>query len=116
RTIVLVCFFVFQAEDGIRDRNVTGVQTCALPIWFCTHVHSKKAKLSHIWDFACSQNGNSHFKGVTNGYALWSLSPNGSVQTLYRSEERRVGTDGWTSEVAMSSNKTLRRVTAAKAV
>src|SRR5207249_6805905 len=22
-----------QAEDGIRDRNVTGVQTCALPIW-----------------------------------------------------------------------------------
>src|SRR6266513_5655398 len=25
------CFFV-QAEDGIRDRNVTGVQTCALPI------------------------------------------------------------------------------------
>src|SRR5699024_9091582 len=25
------CFF-FQAEDGIRDRNVTGVQTCALPI------------------------------------------------------------------------------------
>src|SRR5699024_11877392 len=31
-----VCFFLvfffFQAEDGIRDRNVTGVQTCALPI------------------------------------------------------------------------------------
>src|SRR5699024_11825197 len=27
-----VYFFFFQAEDGIRDRNVTGVQTCALPI------------------------------------------------------------------------------------
>src|SRR5699024_9859333 len=26
------CLFFFQAEDGIRDRNVTGVQTCALPI------------------------------------------------------------------------------------
>src|SRR5699024_1880105 len=25
--------FLFQAEDGIRDRNVTGVQTCALPIF-----------------------------------------------------------------------------------
>src|SRR6266516_6791099 len=25
-------FFFFQAEDGIRDRNVTGVKTCALPI------------------------------------------------------------------------------------
>src|SRR5699024_11260904 len=29
-------FFFFQAEDGIRGRNVTGVQTCALPILpFC---------------------------------------------------------------------------------
>src|SRR5699024_11387517 len=30
--IYLFSFFCFQAEDGIRDRNVTGVQTCALPI------------------------------------------------------------------------------------
>ena len=29
---VFVFFFFFQAEDGIRDRLVTGVQTCALPI------------------------------------------------------------------------------------
>src|SRR2546422_7190373 len=29
---LLVCFFFFQAEDGIRDVAVTGVQTCALPI------------------------------------------------------------------------------------
>src|SRR2546430_10421069 len=28
-------FFFFQAEDGIRDLTVTGVQTCALPIWRC---------------------------------------------------------------------------------
>src|SRR5699024_11421139 len=28
----LFLLFFFQAEDGIRDRNVTGVQTCALPI------------------------------------------------------------------------------------
>ena len=27
------CFFFFQAEDGIRDYKVTGVQTCALPIF-----------------------------------------------------------------------------------
>src|SRR5690625_5369072 len=27
------CVFFFQAEDGIRDGHVTGVQTCALPIW-----------------------------------------------------------------------------------
>src|SRR2546425_13347068 len=30
----LLCFFFFQAEDGIRDKLVTGVQTCALPIWW----------------------------------------------------------------------------------
>src|SRR5438270_10245186 len=29
----LTPFFFFQAEDGIRDLTVTGVQTCALPIW-----------------------------------------------------------------------------------
>src|SRR5699024_12073453 len=29
---IVFFFFFFQAEDGIRDRNVTGVQTCALPI------------------------------------------------------------------------------------
>src|SRR5699024_11892183 len=42
------CFF-FQAEDGIRDRNVTGVQTCALPIsLFKRHFHLvKQSKLSY---------------------------------------------------------------------
>src|SRR6267143_2815830 len=32
-TVVMFFFFFFQAEDGIRDGTVTGVQTCALPIW-----------------------------------------------------------------------------------
>src|SRR2546427_4044671 len=32
------CFFFFQAEDGIRDLTVTGVQTCALPILLSTHL------------------------------------------------------------------------------
>ena len=30
--LLLLLFFFFQAEDGIRDTSVTGVQTCALPI------------------------------------------------------------------------------------
>src|SRR3989475_4299559 len=30
--VVVFVFFFFQAEDGIRDLTVTGVQTCALPI------------------------------------------------------------------------------------
>src|SRR2546430_866597 len=32
RDVDLILFFFFQAEDGIRDLTVTGVQTCALPI------------------------------------------------------------------------------------
>src|SRR2546422_5080068 len=32
RLHLLIFFFFFQAEDGIRDVAVTGVQTCALPI------------------------------------------------------------------------------------
>src|SRR5437870_11269503 len=30
--------FFFQAEDGIRDGHVTGVQTCALPIWLSSRL------------------------------------------------------------------------------
>src|SRR5699024_11924490 len=37
----------FQAEDGIRDRNVTGVQTCALPIYFINDM-IKKRDIEHI--------------------------------------------------------------------
>src|SRR3712207_9575624 len=33
--------FFFQAEDGIRDIGVTGVQTCALPIWVWTPRRSR---------------------------------------------------------------------------
>src|SRR2546430_9464359 len=34
-------FFFFQAEDGIRDLTVTGVQTCALPIYSVTDERTK---------------------------------------------------------------------------
>src|SRR6266478_4704865 len=34
---MMVLFFFFQAEDGIRDLTVTGVQTCALPIYALKH-------------------------------------------------------------------------------
>src|SRR6267154_5638595 len=36
-TFYIIIFFFFQAEDGIRDGRVTGVQTCALPIWPILH-------------------------------------------------------------------------------
>src|SRR5258707_1977453 len=37
--VVVVFFFFFQAEDGIRDIGVTGVQTCALPILHLSALH-----------------------------------------------------------------------------
>src|SRR5256885_5527383 len=42
----LIFFFFFQAEDGIRDYKVTGVQTCALPIWLHRPLISQVAELS----------------------------------------------------------------------
>src|SRR6266568_6309890 len=45
-------FFFFQAEDGIRDGTVTGVQTCALPIFVAGHVRS--LQVAHLTDVATS--------------------------------------------------------------
>src|SRR5258708_21250408 len=39
-------FFFFQAEDGIRDDLVTGVQTCALPIYFASRRLPHRAQLN----------------------------------------------------------------------
>src|ERR1017187_6561396 len=54
------CVFFFQAEDGIRDTSVTGVQTCALPIyispcpdWFV------RMKLEIVLTFAQQEAANS---------------------------------------------------------
>ena len=47
---IKVCvFFFFQAEDGIRDTSVTGVQTCALPI--CAAIVSKSTIISDFWNY-----------------------------------------------------------------
>src|SRR5437868_4953033 len=43
--------FFFQAEDGIRDRNVTGVQTCALPILSA----DRSADRPHVWPHRSAQ-------------------------------------------------------------
>src|SRR3989442_9675663 len=40
-----LCSFFFQAEDGIRDADVTGVQTCALPI--CLRAPGWRACAAH---------------------------------------------------------------------
>src|SRR6266446_5072713 len=57
--VVIWFFFFFQAEDGIRDYKVTGVQTCALPIF---------GRWSVNWDyFATSGVNNPPLHALQNG-------------------------------------------------
>src|SRR5437016_10159360 len=61
-----VSFFFFQAEDGIRDWSVTGVQTCALPILFLAASASFAAASEAFEasvDFAPSAAGAAGFAG-----------------------------------------------------
>src|SRR5207245_7508475 len=82
-----VCFFFFQAEDGIRDATVTGVQTCALPIYLVANYTrpqpSDRSRSRHNWqqDEFCAR---SHGR--------------------FRSEERRVGKE-WRSRWAPCNEK-----------
>src|SRR5437667_7566757 len=48
-TNIIVHYFFFQAEDGIRDRDVTGVQTCALPISRC-RTRAEREPHGASWD------------------------------------------------------------------
>src|SRR5699024_11968766 len=83
-------FVFFQAEDGIRDRNVTGVQTCALPIFHQVEFSRGAAALS----------GADQVSGPSEGHALHVAAAVGAEDQT-RSEERRVGKEGirgWTAD------------------
>src|SRR2546430_725152 len=80
----IVVFFFFQAEDGIRDLTVTGVQTCALPICSC---HTPIAALAEAAAGEAAA-GEAAGGDRLRLRALIAL-PDGSA--VERSEERRVG-------------------------
>src|SRR5205807_6584493 len=92
-TALLTVDFFFQAEDGIRDYKVTGVQTCALPIYTC--LYGTKRLTGLVGDFALAQPAEIR---ELQGLALFcrklgkrrkdNVAPLG---VLRRSEERRVG-------------------------
>src|SRR5207249_10944508 len=84
-------FFFFQAEDGIRDRNVTGVQTCALPIYRGPIL--TVANWSGQWPGLVGMlnlNASLTKAGVTYS-TLWSEDFTDEFFLAGRSEERRVG-------------------------
>src|SRR5258708_18278277 len=83
-------FFFFQAEDGIRDDLVTGVQTCALPI-----SRSRRFAPSNANGFA-KDIGALTVAVVTKPFAFEGakrrlLAEQGIQELVDRSEERRVG-------------------------
>src|SRR5687767_15517544 len=87
-------FFFFQAEDGIRDKLVTGVQTCALPISV-----EEDTFLVHRDSVVDADETHRYFEAVTRlvrehpqARAYLADVSGSSVRPLSsRSEERRVG-------------------------
>src|SRR5690606_33085004 len=57
-------FFFFQAEDGIRDFHVTGVQTCALPIWLAVHPKNEGERTG--WQSTADQQQGALNKGASD--------------------------------------------------
>src|SRR5438105_15679767 len=103
--MLLVCFFFFQAEDGIRDPLVTGVQTCALPISLggpagftqVVQAQSLSGRLAMLLDQA-GQQSSQHLTAdqVT------------SIAAGHRSEERRVGKSVDIAGRSINNKKTKR--------
>src|SRR5207248_4206447 len=88
-------FFFFQAEDGIRDRTVTGVQTCALPIYVAAKIRRE------IWGrLGLPVTVGLAVNKVVSEVAAHMLKPEPVVdvrpgdEPAFRSEERRVGKGG----------------------
>src|SRR2546430_6194352 len=91
-TLSWFVFFFFQAEDGIRDLTVTGVQTCALPIFFLTGSAARK-RCSLPAGTQTSPRGLA-WSDATLATSLVAASPpeqGSEVSRVIRSEERRVG-------------------------
>src|SRR5207247_6269719 len=88
---VLVCYFFFQAEDGIRDPLVTGVQTCALPI-LNTDEHG--SVLLSRKSFAAWKEFYPGFPGSARFQRARSFAIHRARKMRARSEERRVGKEG----------------------
>src|SRR2546422_4330285 len=87
--IVSLCFFFFQAEDGIRDVAVTGVQTCALPISRPRYRYGSIRFLSNVID-PYLYRGRADY-AVALRDATRQLNRLMQPRELSRSEERRVG-------------------------
>src|SRR5256885_12694114 len=88
---LMSCVFFFQAEDGIRDYKVTGVQTCALPI---SHrisavlgIEYTRCRANPTFEFVADHSGAAADTSFLNRASMCAVERMKRV----RSEERRVG-------------------------
>src|SRR5437763_13221999 len=88
---ILLSFFFFQAEDGIRDTSVTGVQTCALPISVAVHDDVAEARQKAAKDFANYGVLPNYRRILDIGGAAGPAEAAIVGDEASRSEERRVG-------------------------
>src|SRR5207248_6028621 len=92
--------FFFQAEDGIRDRTMTGVQTCALPISACATARAPGVRITDVSVLAGTYTGNINEFELPARPVRMVIHPDGSFEITaaeprgFRSEERRVGKEG----------------------
>src|SRR5690606_39758423 len=94
--IVYWLFFFFQAEDGIRDFHVTGVQTCALPIYDHLIIASgPRLAFNEIQGLGPQGHTQSvcHVEHAEVASARWQEFV-ATPAPIVRSEERRVGKEG----------------------
>src|SRR2546430_13472842 len=91
--ISVLLFFFFQAEDGIRDLTVTGVQTCALPICY-TLTPAQYAGVAYAALAALTLIVLSGAAVRLSGSGLGCPDWPKCYGRAYRSEERRVGKEG----------------------
>src|SRR3712207_7955573 len=83
-----IIFFFFQAEDGIRDIGVTGVQTCALPI--CRRTPGWAGPFAGLVAGALTTSTTTAGPPLIVYLLGRNLEP-AQVRDTVRSEERRVG-------------------------
>src|SRR2546430_17130681 len=82
------CFFFFQAEDGIRDLTVTGVQTCALPIFLPLDAVEVSVSQARICSRAGALNSRKRRPPVRFAESIHANSPVASI-ALFRSTNKR---------------------------
>src|SRR5258706_6623988 len=109
---LVLIFFFFQAEDGIRDWSVTGVQTCALPICASVTQHDESSSYALVNQFGGGTTGSTGtidqsaysstatIEQFNAGYAYANINQTGSYNTalIHQSDTYGSGVNGYITQ------------------